>query len=50
MLVQPLHYGLDDQGIRVRFPAKATDSLLQDNFCGTMVTGGFSPGDESAEV
>jgi hypothetical protein len=51
MLVQPLHYGLDDRGIRVRFPAKATHSLLQDvNFCGTMVTGGFSPGDESAEV
>jgi len=50
MSAQPLHYGLDDRGIRVRFPAKATESLLQDNFCGTMVTGGFSPGDESAEV
>ena len=39
---QPLHYGLDDRAIRVRFPAKSTDSLPQDNFCGTMVTGGLN--------
>jgi hypothetical protein len=51
MSVKPLHYGLDDRGIRVRFPTKAIDSLLQDvNFCGTMVTGEFFPGDEPAEV